>query len=162
MARVFLGLGSNMGDRAKRLREAVESLRGVGLVAVSPLYETEPVGGPSDQKAFYNLVVELETDIDARELLGVCHRLESAAGRVRTEHWGPRTLDVDILWMEGTEIHEADLVVPHASMWSRRFVLAPLADLAPELVTPEMLEASVGHVDEVGPLPGGRAPLGDR
>lgn len=162
MARVFLGLGSNMGDRAKRLREAVESLKGAGLVAVSPVYETEPVGGPTDQGAFYNLVVELDTEVGARELLGVCHRLESAAGRVRTEHWGPRTLDVDILWMEGTEIDEPDLVVPHVSMWSRRFVLAPLADLAPELVTDEVLERSVGHVDKVGPLPEGQDPLGVR
>lgn len=152
MARMFLGLGSNIGDRRRWLREAVDSLSSVGLGAISPVYETEPVGGPTGQRPFFNLVVELYTDLSARELLGVCHRLEAAAGRVRGERWGPRTLDVDILWMQDTEIGEPDLVIPHPRMWSRRFVLAPMRDIAPDLVSAEALEASEGHVNKVGPL----------
>ena len=149
MTRAFLGLGSNLGDRAGYLRSAVASLADV--VAVSPVYETEPVGGP-DQLAFLNLVVELETGLDARGLLAECRRLEHAAQRVREERWGPRTLDVDVLWVDGEEVADADLVVPHPRMWSRRFVLAPLADLAPDLVTDDDLEAAEGRVERLGPL----------
>jgi 2-amino-4-hydroxy-6-hydroxymethyldihydropteridine diphosphokinase len=152
VARVFLGLGSNLGDRLAYLRDAVDSLDGVGLVGVSPAYETDPIGGPGGQEPYVNVVVELDTDLSARDLLGVCHRLESAADRVRSERWGPRTLDVDILWIDGVVVDEPDLQVPHPRMWERRFVVAPLADLAPELVPPESLERSEGHVRRLGPL----------
>jgi 2-amino-4-hydroxy-6-hydroxymethyldihydropteridine diphosphokinase len=152
VARVFLGLGSNLGDRLAYLRDAVDSLDGVGLVGVSPAYETEPVGGPSGQGPYVNVVVELDTDLSPRALLGVCHRLESAADRVRSERWGPRTLDVDILWIDGVTVDEPDLRVPHPRMWERRFVVAPLAELAPELVPPEALERAEGHVRRLGPL----------
>jgi len=148
--RAFLSLGSNLGDRWAHLREAVASLDGV--VAVSPVYETEPIGGPGGQDAFLNIVVELDTERTARELLGVCHRLESAAHRVRTERWGPRTLDVDILWMESGPVDEPDLQVPHPRMWSRRFVVVPLLDLAPELVPDGWPDRAEGHVMQVGPL----------
>lgn len=130
--RAFLGLGSNLGDRRTYLAEAVASLPDV--VAVSPVYSSAPVGGPPGQSAYLNIVVELATGLSPRELLGVCHRLESAAGRVRLERWGPRTLDVDILWIEGVTVDEPDLAVPHPRMWERDFVLLPLRDLAPELV----------------------------
>jgi 2-amino-4-hydroxy-6-hydroxymethyldihydropteridine diphosphokinase len=150
VTRAFLGLGSNLGDRRQHLRDAVDTLSdpdaGLGFVAVSPIYETDPVGGP-DQDRFLNLVVELDTACSPRELLAICHRLESAAGRVRVEHWGPRTLDVDVLWIEGVTLDEPDLVVPHPRMWERRFVLAPLRDLAPDLVDDEALAHSEGHVD---------------
>lgn len=152
MGRAFLGLGSNLGDRLAYLRDAVDTLTGVGLVGVSPAYETEPVGGPGGQGPFVNIVVELDTDLSPRELLGVCHRLESAADRVRSERWGPRTLDVDILWIDGVTLDEPDLVVPHPRMWERRFVVAPLAELAPELVSAEALERAEGHVRRIGPL----------
>jgi 2-amino-4-hydroxy-6-hydroxymethyldihydropteridine diphosphokinase len=132
--RVFFGLGSNLGDRRRYLTEAVASLPDV--VAVSPVYESAPVGGPPKQSAYLNVVVELVSDLTPRELLGVCHRLESAAGRVRLERWGPRTLDVDILWIEGVTIDEPDLEVPHPRMVERDFVLLPLRDLAPDLVPP--------------------------
>lgn len=148
--RAFLSLGSNLGDRWAYLREAVASLDAV--VAVSPVYETEPIGGPGDQAAFLNIVVELDTDLTARELLGVCHRLESAAHRVRTERWGPRTLDVDILWLESGPVDEPDLVVPHPRMWSRRFVVVPLLDLAPELVPDTWPDHAEGHVMQAGRL----------
>ena len=148
--RAFLGLGSNLGDRETYLREAVGSLAGV--VAVSPVYETDPVGGPQGQGQYLNIVVELDTDLSPRALLGVCHRLESAAGRVREEHWGPRTLDVDILWTDGEPVDEPDLQVPHPRMRERRFVMAPLADLAPDVVAPDWADHVTGRVRKVGPL----------
>jgi 2-amino-4-hydroxy-6-hydroxymethyldihydropteridine diphosphokinase len=149
VTRAFLGLGSNLGDRRALLREAVDALPDV--VAVSPLYETDPVGGP-EQGAFLNLVVELSTSLTARELLAVCAEREAAAERVRIERWGPRTLDVDVLWVDGEEVDQPDLVVPHPRMWERRFVLAPLRDLAPGLVTEDQVAAAEGEVREVGPL----------
>jgi 2-amino-4-hydroxy-6-hydroxymethyldihydropteridine diphosphokinase len=150
VSRAFLGLGSNLGDRRHYLREAVESLPGV--VAVSPVYETDPVGGPAGQDKYLNIVVEIDTDLPPRRLLAICHRLESAAGRVRAERWGPRTLDVDILWMDGVTADEPDLQVPHPRMGERRFVLAPLRDLAPELVPAAQLARADGQVALLGPL----------
>jgi len=149
VTRAFLGLGSNLGDRRACLAEAVGSLD--GLVAVSPVYETAPVGGP-EQDDYLNVVVELDTGLPPRDLLGVCHRLEAAAGRVRVERWGPRTLDVDILWIEGVTVDEPDLQVPHPRLFERRFVTAPLRDLAPDLVSPEAVDAAGGRVTLVGPL----------
>ena len=146
MARAFLGLGSNLGDRKALLATAVDR-----LVAVSPLYETDPVGGP-EQGAFLNLVVQLDTSLPARELLAVCAEREAAAERVREVRWGPRTLDVDVLWVDGEEVDEPDLVVPHPRMWERRFVLAPLRDLAPDLVTEDQVAAAEGEVRQVGAL----------
>jgi 2-amino-4-hydroxy-6-hydroxymethyldihydropteridine diphosphokinase len=150
MTRAFLSLGSNLGDRRKQLAEAIGSL-GSWVAAVSPVYETDPVGGP-DQGRFLNLVVELHTELTPRELLAVCHRLESAAGRVRQERWGPRSLDVDIVWIDGVTLDEPDLQIPHPRMHERRFVLAPLADLAPELVPSAMYDRAQGHVEQVAPL----------
>jgi 2-amino-4-hydroxy-6-hydroxymethyldihydropteridine diphosphokinase len=149
MARAFLGLGSNLGDRVGHLRAAVAALP--DLAATSPVYETEPVGGP-DQGAFLNLVAELHTALDPRQLLDVCRSLEQAADRVREVRWGPRTLDVDVLLVEGVTVDEPDLQVPHPRMWERRFVLAPLADLAPDLVSADQVEAAVGAVRAVGDL----------
>jgi 2-amino-4-hydroxy-6-hydroxymethyldihydropteridine diphosphokinase len=149
--RAFLGMGSNLGDSRAHLRQAVHAL-GAEVVAVSPVYETEPVGGPPDQRRYLNIVVELETDDPPRRLLERCHALEAAAGRVRAERWGPRTLDVDILLVDDLEVHEADLVVPHPRMWERRFVVAPLADLAPELVPPDREAGVEGSVVRVGKL----------
>ena len=149
MRRAFLGLGSNLGDRVAHLRGAVAAIP--DLVATSPVYETEPVGGP-DQGAFLNLVAELHTELAPRELLELCRSLERAAARVRDVRWGPRTLDVDVLLIDGVVVDEPDLQVPHPRMWERRFVLAPLADLAPDLVTPAQLDAAVGDVRAVGDL----------
>lgn len=151
MTRAFLGLGSNLGDRERHLREAVASL-GPAVRRVSPVYETEPVGGPPGQGPYLNVVVEIDTDLSPRELLAVCHRLEAAAGRVRAERWGPRTLDVDILLIDGVSLTEPDLTVPHPRMWERRFVVAPLADLAPELVPGDWERRVEGRVRRVGNL----------
>ena len=131
--RAFLALGSNLGDRWALLRRGVAGLPDV--VAVSPVYETDPVGGPDDQGAYLNLVVELDTDLSPRELLAAAQRAEAGAQRVRTERWGPRTLDVDVLLVGDEVVDEPDLVVPHPRMWERAFVLVPLADLAPDLVS---------------------------
>src|SRR5205823_12496655 len=121
--------------------------------AVSGVWETEPVGGPGEQDPYLNVVVCIESAASPRELLGMCHRLEAAAGRVRAERWGPRTLDVDILWVDGVEVDEPDLQVPHPRMWERPFVLAPLSELAPDLVPPGW-EHQFEHVgvSRVGPL----------
>lgn len=152
MTRAFLALGSNIGDRAAYLRDAVQSLRDAGLVAVSPVYETDPVGGPGGQGAYLNAVVELDTDRAPHALLALCRRLEAAAERVRDQRWGPRTLDVDVLWIDGVELDDPELTVPHPRMFERRFVLAPLRDLAPDLVPDDVLARATGRVEQVGTL----------
>jgi 2-amino-4-hydroxy-6-hydroxymethyldihydropteridine diphosphokinase len=153
MARAFIGLGSNLGDRRAYLKDAVAGLRAAGdVVAVSPLYETEPVGGPSGQGRYLNVVVELATADTPHRLLERCRALEEAAGRVRSERWGPRTLDADVLLVEGAEVEQPDLTVPHPRLWQRRFVLQPLADLAPELVSKKQLAAAGGEVVSLGRL----------
>ncbi len=151
--RAFLGLGSNLGDRGANLRAAVDALPDV--VAVSSVYETDPVGGPEDQGPFLNAVVQLATERSPRQLLEAAAAAEAAAGRVRTVRWGPRTLDVDVLWVDGASVAEPDLVVPHPRLWERAFVLVPLAELAPDLATPERLAAvaaDVRSVRRVSPL----------
>jgi 2-amino-4-hydroxy-6-hydroxymethyldihydropteridine diphosphokinase len=130
--RAFVALGSNLGDRWANLRSAVARLTDV--VAVSSVYETDPVGGPEGQGAYLNAVVELDTDLSPRQLLELGQRLEQAAHRVRVERWGPRTLDVDVLLVGDIVVDEPDLQVPHPRMWERAFVLVPLAELAPDLV----------------------------
>ena len=150
--RAFLGLGSNVGDRRAHLRGAIDALRASGeLVAVSSLFETEPVGGP-EQGPFLNLVVELDTVKTPHELLAECQRLEQDAQRVRIERWGPRTLDVDVLWVDGVTLDEPDLQIPHPRMFERRFVLAPLAQLASDVVPDGWEGDADGDVTDVGPL----------
>jgi 2-amino-4-hydroxy-6-hydroxymethyldihydropteridine diphosphokinase len=148
--RAFLGLGSNVGDRLGHLRRAVEALPDVR--AVSRVYETEPVGGPSGQGPYLNLVVELDTDLGARDLLDRARQLEHAAGRTRDVRWGPRTLDVDVLLVGDEVVHDGDLVVPHPRMWERRFVLEPLAELAPDIVPADALVRAGGNVRVLGTL----------
>jgi 2-amino-4-hydroxy-6-hydroxymethyldihydropteridine diphosphokinase len=133
--RAYLGLGSNLGDRAAFLQGAVDGLAttdGIEVVAVSPVYETEPVGGP-EQPEYLNAVVAVDTALTPRQLLEVAQRLEDAAGRVRGEQWGPRTLDVDVLLVGDEHVDEPDLVVPHPRLYERAFVMVPLADLDPML-----------------------------
>ncbi len=122
------------------------------LVALSSLYETEPLGGPEDQGPYLNLVAQLDTALGPRGLLELARALEAAAGRVRTVRWGPRSLDVDILLVGDLEVNDDDLVVPHPRMAERRFVLVPLAELAPDLVSEELLAGAGGMVRQVGRL----------
>ncbi len=139
--RAFVALGSNLGDRRAHLRAAVEGLPGV--VAVSGVYETDPVGGPGGQPPYLNAVVELETDLSPRALLDIGRRLEEAAGRVRAGRWGPRTLDVDILLVGDLSVDEPDLTVPHPRLRERAFVLVPLHDVAPHLAGLRPADGSV-------------------
>lgn len=148
--RAYLGLGSNLGDRWAFLRLAVEHLPDVSRV--STVYETEPIGGPVGQGPYLNAVVEILTSLAAPALLDAAFAAEEAAGRERRVKDGPRTLDVDLL-LVGDETHDLpELQVPHARMWGRRFVLVPLAELAPDLVPPPRLLAATGEVWPVGPL----------
>jgi 2-amino-4-hydroxy-6-hydroxymethyldihydropteridine diphosphokinase len=136
--RAYLGIGSNLGDRLSYLQAAADGLaatEGVTVVAVSPVYETDPVGGP-EQPEYLNAVVAVETTLTARELLAAGQRLEAAAERARAVRWGPRTLDIDLLLFGDAEIDEPDLVVPHPRWSERDFVLAPLADLEHPAVRP--------------------------
>ncbi len=148
--RAFLGLGSNLGNRRRHLREAVASLP--DLAAVSGLYESDPVGGPPGQGPYLNLVAELDTELPPQRLLSIGHRLEAAAGRVRGERWGPRPLDVDVLLVGDLQVHQPDLVVPHPRLWERGFVLAPLAELAPELVPAGWERRVAGRARPAGTL----------
>lgn len=137
MKRIFLGLGSNIGDRERNLRMAVERLtsREVRILHISRIYETEPLDY-KDQAWFLNQVVEAETALFPMQLLTRIGRVERELGRTRTVRKGPRTIDIDILFY-GTAIMEtARLEVPHPRIAERRFVLAPLAELAPDLRHP--------------------------
>lgn len=139
--RAFIGLGSNLGDRAAHLRAAVAGLPDV--VAVSPVYETEAVGGPPGQGPYLNAVVELDTELGPRQLLEVGRALEAVAHRERSVQDGPRTLDVDILLVGELVVADDDLIVPHPHMWERTFVLVPLHDLAPDLVPMRPVDPAV-------------------
>lgn len=159
--RVFFGLGSNIGDRLFELERAIKMLPDVARV--SGVYETEPIGGP-EQDPYYNCVVESLTELSARQLLETAQVCESAAMRLRTVRNGPRTLDVDLLMIEGETIDEPDLVVPHPRMYERRFVIEPLAELAPELIDNERaLHASGGvqRLDVCLPNSAVESPIGE-
>lgn len=128
--RAIVALGSNLGDRAVHLRFGLDQL--ANIVAQSQVFETDPVGGPDGQGAYLNMVAVVETDLDPHAFLRRLHAIESAAGRVRTEHWGPRTLDLDLLFYDEVQIAGGDLVVPHPRITERRFVLEPLSEVAPD------------------------------
>jgi 2-amino-4-hydroxy-6-hydroxymethyldihydropteridine diphosphokinase len=138
-ATVYLGLGSNLGDREGHLERGLAALsaRGVHLTAVSSIYETEPVGGPA-QGPYLNLVAAGETSLAPEALMQAALEAEAEAGRVRTVRNAPRTLDVDILF-HGALVRRTDaLTLPHPRLHERRFVLAPLAELAPSLRHPAL------------------------
>ncbi len=138
--RVFLGLGTNLGDREQNLREAIARLKaadGVNFLRQSRVYQTEPMH-IADQPEFLNMVVEIEVNAEMlpRDLLATIKAIEKNIGRTRRERWGPREIDIDILLFGDEHIVEDDFQVPHPRMWERAFVLAPLADLRPELASP--------------------------
>jgi 2-amino-4-hydroxy-6-hydroxymethyldihydropteridine diphosphokinase len=146
--RAFLGLGSNLGERLMYLRDAIDAMP--DLASVSSLYETDPIGGP-EQGAYLNCVVELDTDLTPRELLELCRTLEGAAERTRLERWGPRTLDVDVVYVDGEVVNLPDLVVPHPRWRDRAFVMIPLGELAPDLLE-GWADPEEGDVRNVGSL----------
>lgn len=127
---VIVALGSNLGDREGYLRFAVGELGNV--VALSQVYETEPVGGPDGQGAYLNMVVKVQTSLDPYAFIRRCQRIEANALRQRIVHWGPRTLDVDVLFYDDVHITSERLTVPHPRINERRFVLTPLSEIAPE------------------------------
>jgi 2-amino-4-hydroxy-6-hydroxymethyldihydropteridine diphosphokinase len=136
VTRAYLGLGSNLGDRLTHLQRAIDALAatdGIEVVAVSRVYETAPVGGP-EQDDFLNAVLAVDTTLDPAALLAAAQAAEQGEQRVRTVRWGPRTLDVDILRYGDERVSTPDLEIPHPRMEERAFVLAPLHDVAPDLV----------------------------
>lgn len=135
---VYLSIGSNLGDRKEYLDGGLQNLssrKEIRNVKSTEYIETEPYGGV-EQGKFLNACVRLETLLPPEELLDVLHEAEDAAGRERAEHWGPRTLDLDILFYDDLVMDSEDLVIPHIDMQNRRFVLEPLAELCPGKVHP--------------------------
>jgi 2-amino-4-hydroxy-6-hydroxymethyldihydropteridine diphosphokinase len=135
---VFIGLGSNLGEREKYLNDAaaaITSVRNTRLVWVSPVYESDPYGN-TDQPKFLNAVVELETALEPPDLLVELKGIEARLGRTNTERWGPREIDLDILVYDGVVLKTETVQVPHPDLENRRFVLLPLREIAPDLVHP--------------------------
>jgi 2-amino-4-hydroxy-6-hydroxymethyldihydropteridine diphosphokinase len=149
----FIALGSNLGDRLGHLRDAVEMLDETGsitVVAASRVYETPPIGPPQDD--YLNAVISIRTTLNADKLLRVCQGTENLGGRQRTVHWGPRTIDLDILDFGGHVMESDDLVLPHPGIAGRPFVLVPLRDVDPDWSHPvtgqtvgEMLQKHEGR-----------------
>jgi 2-amino-4-hydroxy-6-hydroxymethyldihydropteridine diphosphokinase len=147
----YLSLGTNLGDRAANLSGALSILAAGDAYRLSNVYETEPIGGVV-QDDYWNMVMEITTEASADELLARAHAAEKNAHRTREVRWGPRTLDVDVL-LVGAEVRsDPELTVPHPRMHERAFVLRPLRELAPDLVSAEQLFGAVGHVVKLGTL----------
>lgn len=128
----YIGLGSNLGDSRQILSEAIAKLKTLGMVKVSRLYQSPPMG-PQDQPNYLNAVAELNTDLAPLDLLDHLQRLEQEAGRVRLRRWGERTLDLDLLIYGNEKIHNERLTVPHIGILQRDFVVIPLLDLDADL-----------------------------
>ena len=146
----YIALGANVGDRRSNIQKAIEALRatnGVEITRVSTLLENPAVGGPADSPPFLNAVAELRTTLQAQSLLDRLLQIERSLGRERREKWGPRVIDLDVVLYGDQVIHTDRLTVPHPLMHERRFVLQPLAEIAPDarhpaskLTAREMLE----------------------
>jgi 2-amino-4-hydroxy-6-hydroxymethyldihydropteridine diphosphokinase len=156
----YIGIGSNQGDPLENCRRAIEGIVSEGtnrLVRCSSFYRTEPVG-KKDQNWFVNAVALVETSLGPREMLESLLSLEKEIGRVRGERWGPRVIDLDILFYGEKVIDEEDLQVPHPRLHERRFVLIPLAEIAPDLKHPclgktiAQILSALGGQDKVFPL----------
>ena len=136
MSACYIGLGSNLGNRQENIRLAIDKinrLKNTKVTKSSSIIETEPAGCPP-QGRFLNAVAEIQTSLSAQELLNSLQRIEKELGRVRTVKNGPRTIDLDILLFEGQNINEKDLIIPHPRIKEREFVLAPLREIAPQIV----------------------------
>ncbi|WP_066366305.1 2-amino-4-hydroxy-6-hydroxymethyldihydropteridine diphosphokinase [Herbidospora mongoliensis] len=152
--RAVFSLGSNLGQRMDYLQSGLDALfdaPGMAFVALSPVYETDPVGGPS-QGAYLNAVVIAETSLDPRTLLDRANGIEDAFGRVRKEHWGPRTLDVDIIMVDNLMSDDPELILPHPRAHERAFVLVPWSQADPAAVLPGRgsVAALLAGVDQSG------------
>jgi len=138
LVKVFLGLGSNQGNRELNLVKSIDFLRemeGIEVLNISSVYITEP-WGVKDQPDFLNLVLQISTKLSAKELLKGCMNIEKSVGREKTYKWGPRIIDIDILMYGDEIISEQDLILPHAFLTERRFELVPLAEICPNCVIP--------------------------
>jgi 2-amino-4-hydroxy-6-hydroxymethyldihydropteridine diphosphokinase len=134
----YIGIGSNIGDKVNQCEKAISEILKVDhhkLLAKSSLFKTQPIGHPS-QDWFVNGVIKIETDLEAHELLRKLKTIESQLGRTETFRWGPRTIDLDILFFDDAEIHNEELQVPHPSIQERQFVLIPLAEIDRYLIHP--------------------------
>ncbi len=133
MSKIILSLGSNIGDKKKTFENAIEKLKeATDVLRLSPIFETAPWGN-TNQDSFYNMCAEIEYNGAPHELLDEIHKIEAELGRVRDIHWGPRTLDIDIILWENIEINETNLIIPHKFWMQRAFVIAPLMSLFPSL-----------------------------
>ncbi len=135
----YLSLGSNLGDRAGNLADALRRLRAhsqLQILKVSSLYQTAPLGPPA-QPDFYNIVAQFQADCPPEELLEIVQQVEQEMERVRGEHWGPRNIDIDILLFGDKNVDTPQLQLPHPQMMHRQFVLVPLAEIAPDLLLPD-------------------------
>lgn len=139
MSVAYIGLGSNLGDCRKQLENALSEMQNAGLIVekISPFIETEPYG-VLDQPVFLNGVCSVQTHLSPQKLLDLLLDIERRLGRIRTRHWGPRAIDLDLLLYEQQIITEPNLTVPHPDMQNRLFVLVPLADIAPMLIHPQL------------------------
>ncbi|MGE5515876.1 MAG: 2-amino-4-hydroxy-6-hydroxymethyldihydropteridine diphosphokinase [Bacteroidota bacterium] len=145
MATVFLGLGTNLGDRAANLRAALDALSAITEIdALSAIYETAPLY-VTDQPAFLNMAVRARTPLAPIDLLRALKRMEAELGRVASVRYGPRLIDLDILLYDDVVMDTPDLVLPHPRLHERRFALVPLADVGAEIVHP-LLDRSVGQL----------------
>lgn len=152
MNEVYISLGSNIGDKEETLRHAVQLLQEhqeVEVIKLSSIYETDPVGY-TDQDVFLNMVILVHTTLTAQRMLEVCQDIERELKRIRVIHWGPRTIDLDILLYNHDNIETETLIVPHARMHERAFVLVPLVEIAPELKYPLTDEALKTMLRRVG------------
>src|SRR5665213_259470 len=148
IAKAYIALGANLGDRRKNLDDAIALLHataGVHVTAVSSFLENPAVGGPADSPAFLNAVAEIETSLSPIELLHRLLDIERALGRIRQEKWGPRTIDLDLLLYADQVEDTPELILPHPRLAERRFVLQPLAEIAPRLIVPGLRK----RVDEL-------------
>ena len=135
----FIALGSNLGNRHRFLSRAIHAIDnrpGMGVIQASGIHETEPVGGPPGQRPYLNAVCELEVTVSPERLLNELHEIEAELGRIRTDRWGPRPIDLDILFYGDLHLQRPELEIPHPLLAERAFVLAPLVEIAPSLIHP--------------------------
>lgn len=152
MVRAYIGLGSNLGQREDFIERAIESVAkapGIVLRRRAGIYETEPVG-ISDQPWFLNTVIEIETDLTPQKLLALCKQVEHALGRRERQRYGPREIDLDILLYGDLVVNEKDLQIPHAHLHRRRFVLVPLAEIAPTQLHPILQQPLAALLNTLG------------